>query len=74
VSRKRYDVVPRGDGSVVETAGTTVRRFDTKDPAVEEAVKRAKGHEGDAQVMIHRRDGTIQDERTYGHDPFPPRG
>jgi hypothetical protein len=26
------------------------------------------------QLKIHRKDGTIQEERTYGKDPFPPRG
>jgi hypothetical protein len=72
--RKRYDVSPSGDDWVVTTGGTTVRRYDTKQPAVDEAVRRAKGHDGDAQVVIKRQDGTIQDERTYGHDPYPPRG
>ncbi|MBN1837872.1 MAG: DUF2188 domain-containing protein [Spirochaetales bacterium] len=26
------------------------------------------------QVVIHKQDGTIQEERTYGKDPFPPKG
>ncbi len=27
-----------------------------------------------SQIVIHKKDGTIQEERTYGNDPFPPRG
>jgi hypothetical protein len=27
-----------------------------------------------SQLIIRRRDGTIQDERTYGADPYPPKG
>jgi hypothetical protein len=74
VARKRYDVAPDGGEWKVETGGTTVRLYDTKEPAIDEAVRRAKAHEGDAQVVIRRKDGTIQDERTYGHDPYPPKG
>ena len=27
-----------------------------------------------SQVKVHRTDGTIEDEFTYGNDPFPPTG
>lgn len=27
-----------------------------------------------SQVIIHKADGTIEDERTYDADPFPPKG
>ena len=27
-----------------------------------------------SQVIIHRKDGNIQNEYTYGKDPFPPKG
>ena len=27
-----------------------------------------------SQLVIHRADGTIEDERTYGEDPYPPAG
>ena len=26
------------------------------------------------QVVIHKQDGTIQTEHTYGKDPYPPKG
>jgi hypothetical protein len=61
----------------VESSGRTVRRFATKESAVQDAAARGRASKkrgDDAQVVIHRKDGTIQDERTYGHDPYPARG
>lgn len=47
--------------------------FETKDEAVERA-RRIAREEIPSQVKVHRTDGTIEDEFTYGDDPFPPRG
>lgn len=47
--------------------------FETK----EEAVTRARGEAHQqipSQVKVHRMDGTIENEFTYGDDPFPPKG
>lgn len=50
----------------------------TKEDAVKKATTRArqeheeKGQLG--QVVIRKQDGTIQEERTYGKDPHPPKG
>jgi hypothetical protein len=43
-----------------------------KDAATDRGVELAKGAGG--QLRIKGRDGRIQDERTYGGDPNPPRG
>jgi hypothetical protein len=51
--------------------------FDTKEPAVDYATERARtayAEGSPSQVIIARADGTIEDERTYGEDPYPPRG
>jgi hypothetical protein len=42
--------------------------FPTKRAGVAEGVKRGRKH-GHAQLVIHKRDGQIQSERTYGADP-----
>lgn len=44
-----------------------------KQDAIHYAVSLAKQN-APSQVLIHRRDGTIEDERTFIGDPFPPRG
>lgn len=69
--RKVYHVVPNPNG------GWDVRRegsnrasahLDTKDPAVDRATDLAKSAPL-GQVIIHKGDGTIQTEHTYGEDP-----
>ena len=47
--------------------------FETKDEAIERA--RTKAHRSlPSQVIVHRADGTFEQEFTYGDDPYPPRG
>jgi len=45
----------------------------TKAEAVQTARERAENNKP-SQVVIHRRDGTIEREWTYGQDPYPPKG
>lgn len=44
-----------------------------KDDAVDAGAKVAKAN-APSELIICRMDGTIEDKRTYGDDPFPPRG
>lgn len=63
----------RGDWRVVregnERASATAA---TKEAAIQRARDLAKPQGG--QVIIHGTDGRIQSERSYGNDPFPPKG
>jgi uncharacterized protein YdaT len=45
----------------------------TKQEAIDKARKIAKS-EQPSQVIVHKKDGTIQTEYTYRKDPFPPKG
>ena len=73
-NRNRHHVVPHQNGWAVRREGadraSAVTR--TKDQAVDRARDIAERERG--AVVIHRENGTIQEERTYGNDPFPPRG
>ncbi len=75
-SREKYHVTQRDDGKwqVKHEGGERASGLhDTKDKAVDQA--RGLAQNGPlGQVIIHGRDGKIQEERTYGNDPFPPRG
>jgi hypothetical protein len=75
MERKRYHVVPeQGDWKLeLEGGGRASGVFDTKGAAVERGIELARS-QGHSQLIIHKQDGTIQEERTYGSDPFPPRG
>jgi hypothetical protein len=44
----------------------------TKQAAVEQARKLAR--RAKSELVVHKQDGTIGERRTYGRDPFPPRG
>lgn len=65
-----YDLTPDGDDWVLKKRGgkQASRRFDTKKEGVEESPEIVKG-QGKSQLVIRKRDGTIQEERTYGDDP-----
>ncbi len=47
--------------------------FETKDEAVTRARSEAR-KQLPSQVKVHRADGTLENEFTYGADPYPPRG
>jgi hypothetical protein len=44
----------------------------TKPPALQHAQKLAQRNK--SELVVHNQDGKIGDRRSYGNDPFPPRG
>ena len=73
MDRTRYDVVPKGDEWVVESGGKSTPPLPTKEMAVDAATNRAREDEP-SQVVVHKEDGTVQEERTFGSDPDPSHG
>ena len=73
MAKRDIHVVPHQDGWATkkEGAGRAGSVHDTKADALEQARERAKRER--VEVVIHRRDGTIQDSDSYGGDPLPPR-
>ena len=73
MSKKNQHVVPLGNGWAVKGEGNT--RFtvitDVKKDAVDVAREIAKNNR--SELVIHGRDGRIQDKDSYGNDPFPPK-
>jgi len=47
--------------------------FDEKEKAIKAGIKIAK-NQPLGQLVIHKMDRAIQEERTYGKDPYPPKG
>jgi hypothetical protein len=69
--RTVYHVVPNASGEkwlVTEENAEFRQEFGTKDEAVNAAKDRARGHEP-SQVKVHKRDGNMEYESTYGQDP-----
>lgn len=76
MGRKKYHVTKDEDGNWKGTAQGGKRASvvaDTKKEAVRKTIEIAKKQQ-DSQVIIHKQDGKIQEERTYGNDPHPPKG
>lgn len=71
--RKKYEVVPNGTKWQVKHNGAVLSTHDTKQAAVDAGVVVTQANKP-SQLLIKRADGTIEDERTYGSDPYPPPG
>ena len=72
MAKKRdvYHVTPDGDGWKVKKEGASRASASTgtKKPAIDRAKELAKKAPL-GQVIIHKQDGSIQTEYTYGEDP-----
>ena len=68
--RTVFHLTPHVNGWQVKEQGSNEREVlvDNKDRALELAKEQAKSHDL-AQVIVHKRDGTIEKEFTYGEDP-----
>ena len=73
--RQKVHVSPYKKGWKLQKEGTKkpLKTFKTKKKAVSFGIKEAKKPLL-GQIIIHKKDGTIQEERTYGKDPYPPKG
>lgn len=75
-TRVTYQVLPTGDGDwkVQKTGGQRASAVvENKTAAIQEASRLAQ-KQPLSQVVIHKQDGTIQKEYTYGKDPRKTKG
>ena len=72
--RSRYHVTKQGDKWAVKKEGNqrASSLHETKKLAVDAGRSVAKNAKG--QLLIHKKDGRFEEERTYGKDPYPPKG
>lgn len=76
MERKKYHITPtKPEGWKIKGQGGSraIKLFDTKEKAIKIGRKIAKS-EQPSQLIIHKKDGTIQTEYTYSKDPHPPKG
>ena len=72
--RTKYHVTMRPDGQwQAKAEGASRASAVSKAEAVDRARELAKSQPL-GQVIIHKSDGKIQAEHTYGKDPHPPKG
>jgi len=70
MNRKKYHIVPWESGWKVELEHSPEALFvnRSKDAAIQWARELAKNNKP-SQVIVHGKDGKIQEEYTYGNDP-----
>jgi hypothetical protein len=74
MARKTHHVVPDPDGGWNVKRGGSDRaskHFDKKDDAVKWGTGVAKNR--NSELVIHKKDGSIQNSNSHGNDPMPPR-
>ena len=72
--RKTHHVVPNpGGGWNVKKGGAekASKHFDKKEDAVDYARQISKNQ--GTELVIHKKDGTIQKSDSHGNDPWPPK-
>lgn len=78
MARIIFRVGPNGDNWTVKRDGVLQSTHQTKQPAVDAGSSTARreweAFKRPSQCVVHRANGTIETEWTYGDDPFPPRG
>ena len=67
-------VVPHGNGWAVKGEGNKRATIvtNTQKEAIQHARKISRNQE--TELFIHRKDGTIRERDSHGHDPYPPEG
>lgn len=71
-AREVFQSVMTRDGWQVKQRGEVPSGHDTQADCEADAVRRARAVQkrgGLAQAVLHKSDGTIREERTYGKDP-----
>ena len=75
--RKTYEVQPRPDGKwqvILQGGSRALSVHDTKTDAVAAGVEKGRAAHPWGQLIIKKRNGQIQSERTYGNDPRSSKG
>jgi hypothetical protein len=73
--RNSHHLVPNSKGGWdIKRGGgkKSLKHFDTKKAA--EKFGRNVSRNQKSEFVIHRKDGTIQQSDSHGHDPHPPKG
>ena len=73
MARQQYWVSPSEGAWIVARERRALERHPNKERAVDAGVRIARANQP-SELLIQHRLGRIEDRRTYGHDPYPPRG
>ena len=73
MAKKNQHVVPDNKKWGIKGEGNSkiTKNFDKKEDAVDAARQIAKNQQ--SELVIHKKDGTIQNKNSFGNDPNPPK-
>ncbi len=74
MAKNSFHVIPYPHGGWAVKKGDSSRAsrvFETQKDAIDWGKTASKN--GEAEIVIHRPDGTIRSRDSYGNDPHPPR-
>jgi hypothetical protein len=66
-------VSPRGDSWAVQREGSQRTSVVTPTKAEAEKIGRGVAREAGVELIVQKRDGTIESKDSFGHDPNPPK-
>jgi hypothetical protein len=73
MTRTHYRVLPNGNVWQLRREQAPLSNHARKEDAVFQGRRVAKADQP-SQLTVHKADGTIETEYTYGDDPYPPKG
>lgn len=73
MARKNIHIVPKGDRWAVKKEGVTTPLSTHRTKSLADQVARAQARLAKSELVIHGRNGRIQDKDSFGNDPFPPK-
>jgi hypothetical protein len=70
---KNIHIVPNGNRWAVKAEGVSRPLSTHRTKSLADQSARPEARKQQAELVIHGRDGRIQDKDSFGNDPFPPR-
>ncbi len=73
MSNKNIHIVPNGERWAVKKEGVSTPLSTHRTKSLADQVARVKAKLAHSELVIHGRDGRIQDKDSFGKDSFPPK-
>jgi hypothetical protein len=73
MAKKNQHVIPLGNGWAVKGEGNSRYTAITERKAEATTIARDIARNNKSEIVIHGKDGRIQDKDSYGNDPNPPK-
>lgn len=73
MAKKNIHIVPKGKRWAVKKEGVEKPLSTHRTKSLADQIARMKARQAQSELVIHGRDGRIQDKDSFGGDPCPPK-